>query len=146
MVVDVSGYYSALGGEGAQFSAEAAPVRICDTRAGNPSGLSGGADQCDNTTLGPAETDTVTVTGLADVPTGATAVVVNLTAVAPTAGTFLTVFPAGTTRPLASDLNPAAGDVKGNLTVGTLSSGGKLSIYNNTGTVNVVVDVLGWYS
>ena len=70
---------------------------------------------------------------------------VNLTAISPTAGTFLTVFPAGTTRPFASDLNPAAHDVKGNLTVGTISSGGKLSIYNNTGSVDVVVDVLGWY-
>ena len=49
-------------------------------------------------------------------------------------------------RPFVSDLNPAPGDVKGNLTVATISSTGTISIYNNTGSVNVVVDVLGWYS
>ncbi len=147
VVVDVSGYYSAAGGTGSEFTAEPAPVRICDTRPGNPSGLTGPANQCDNLTLAAATTDTpISVTGLAGVPSGAKAVVVNLTAVVPTQGTFLTVFPAGTTRPLASDLNPAAGDVKGNLTVATLSSSGTISIYNNTGSVNVVVDVLGWYS
>ena len=144
-MVDVSGYYSAAGGTGSQFSAEPAPVRICDTRAGNPSGLSGGANQCDNMTLTAAKTNTISVTGLAGVPSDAKAVVVNLTAVAPTQGSFLTVFP-GPTKPLVSDLNPAAGDVKGNLTVATLSPSGTISIYNNTGSVNVVVDVLGWYS
>ena len=39
-------------------------------------------------------------------------------------------------------LNPAASDVKGNLTVATLSPTGKIFIYNNTGSVDVVVDVL----
>ncbi len=135
-------------GRGPSSSAEPAPVRICDTRAGNPSNLSSPYDQCDNTTLGQAKTDVVTVDGLAGIPglpSDATAVVVNLTAVAPTAGTFLTVFP-GPGRPFASDLNPAAGEVKGNLTVATIANDGKISIYNNTGSIDVVVDVLGWYS
>ena len=145
VVVDVSGYYSAANGSGTGFSAEPAPVRICDTRPGNPSGLSGGADQCDGKTLGPAGSDTIQVAGLAAVPSNARAVVVNLTAVFPTADTFLTVFP-GPTKPFVSDLNPAAGDVKGNLTVATLSTSGTTSIYNNAGSVDVVVDVLGWYS
>ena len=47
VVVDVSGYYTATGGSSTQFTSEGAPVRICDTRAGNPSGLSGGDTQCD---------------------------------------------------------------------------------------------------
>ena len=145
VVVDVSGYYSAAAGSGTQFSAESAPVRICDTRPGNPSNLTGEYNQCTDQTIGPAGTDTFQVTGLAGIPTGATAVVVNLTAVHPTQGTYLTVFP-GPSPALVCDLNPAVGDVKGNLTVGTLSPNGTLSIYNNTGSVNVVVDVLGWYS
>jgi hypothetical protein len=85
------------------------------------------------------------LTGLAGVPSGAKAVVVNLTAVAPTLGTFLTVYPGGI-RPLASDLNPAAHDVKGNLTVATLSAGGTITVFNSVGGADVVVDVLGWYS
>jgi hypothetical protein len=145
VVVDVSGYYSAAGGTGANFTAEPAPVRICDTRAGNPSNLSGGANQCNNTTFGPNATHVINVAGLAGVPSGAKAVVLNLTAVTPSATTYLTVFP-GPGQPFVSDLNPVAGDVKGNLTVATLNANGTVSIYNNTGTVNVVVDVLGWYS
>jgi hypothetical protein len=138
VVVDVSGYYSAAGGSGTQFSAAATPTRLCDTRAGSN-------NQCAGLTLGPAGTDRIGVTGLAGIPSGATAVVVNLTAVAPSQSTYLAVFP-GPPLPLVSDLNPTAGETKGNLTVGTLSPTGTLSLYNNTGSVDVVVDVLGWYS
>jgi hypothetical protein len=145
VVVDVSGYYSAGGGTGTTFSAEAAPVRICDTRPYNPSLLSGLADQCEYNTLNAQTTLTIQVTGLAGIPSGAKAAVVNLTAVTPTLDTYLTVFP-GPLQPFVSDLNPAAGDVKGNLTVGTINADGTISIYNNTGDVDVVVDVLGWYS
>ncbi len=49
---------------------------------------------------------------MAGVPSGAKAVMVNLTAVFPTVNTFLTVFP-GPPQPFVSDLNPAAGDMKG---------------------------------
>jgi hypothetical protein len=87
----------------------------------------------------------VDVTGLAGVPTGATAVVLNVTAVHPSAPTFLTVFPSGS-PPLVSDLNPSPGAVEPNLVVATVSAGGTVSIFNNSGTVDVVVDVAGWYS
>jgi hypothetical protein len=145
VVVDVSGYYSASGGAGNRFTAEVAPVRICDTRPNNPSGLGVGANQCNDKPLGPGSTEIVNVSGLAGVPVGAKAVVVNLTAIVPTVGTFLTVYPGGT-RPLVSDLNPAAGDVKGNLTVATLNANGTVTIFNSAGNVDMVVDVLGWYS
>jgi hypothetical protein len=55
------------------------------------------------------------------------------------------VFP-GPALPLTSDLNPAQGTTKGNLTVATISATGTISIYNAAGDVDVVVDVLGWYS
>jgi hypothetical protein len=145
VVVDVSGYYSAPGGTGTQLSAEAAPVRICDTRAGDPSGLSGADDQCDARTIASGQVLTVNVAGLAGVPSDASAAVINLTAVNPSTTTFLTVFP-GPTRPFSSDLNPTFGSVQANLTVATLSSTGTLSVFNDTGSVDVVVDVLGWYS
>jgi hypothetical protein len=59
--------------------------------------------------------------------------------------TYLTVFP-GPTRPTASDLNLVQDQIKANLVVATLSANGKISIYNQSGNVNVVIDVLGWYS
>jgi streptogramin lyase len=146
VIVDVSGYYTAAGGgAGSEFTSEGAPVRICDTRPNNPSKLLGAYNQCDDLTIGANQTRTINVAGLAGVPSnGATAVVINLTGIAPTAPTYLTVYP-GPTRPFASDLNPAVGTVGANLVVATLSSTGTVSIYNSAGSVNVVVDVLGWY-
>ena len=88
---------------------------------------------------------TVQVTGLAGIPSGAKAVVLNLTAVSPTAQTYLSVYP-GPTKPLVSDINPAAGIRRANLVVATLSASGTITIYNFTGSLNVVVDVSGWYS
>jgi hypothetical protein len=145
LIVDVSGYFTAAGGSGTRFTAAANPVRICDTRPGNPSGLTGAYGQCDAKTLGSAQTLTINVAGLAGVPAIAKAVVVNLTGVSPSQNTYLTVFP-GPRLPVVSDLNLAPGDIKANLAVATLSSHGTISIYNNTGSTNVVVDVLGWYS
>lgn len=146
VVVDLSGYYTAPGAtSGSAFSAEPAPVRVCDTRAGNPSGLTGSAAQCAGKTLGPGGTLTVSVRGLAGVPSGASAVVVNLTAVAPTATTYLAVYPGGT-RPFVSDLNPAPGQDRADLVVATLATDGTVTIYNNAGSTDVVVDVEGWYA
>ena len=73
------------GSAGDNFSAETSPVRICDTRTGNPSGLSGAGAQCNGDSLTGAATLTLNVAGLANVPNGATAVVLNVTAVHPTA-------------------------------------------------------------
>jgi hypothetical protein len=150
VIVDVSGYYSAaaIGATGSQFNAETAPVRICDTRPGNPSGLTGGSAQCTGRTIAAGQTLTVPVIGAAasGVPVGATAVVVNLTGIAPTQPTFLTVFAAPPRPAAASDLNPAVQEVRANLVVATLSRNGTISIYNLGGNIDVIVDVLGWYS
>jgi hypothetical protein len=142
LVVDVSGYYSATG---AQFSAETAPVRICDTR---PVTSFSPLNQCSNKPLGagtPSELP-ITVRGLAGVPSSATAVVLNVTGTGPSLPTFLTVFPGGT-LPNASDLNLSAGETRPNLDVATVNpTNGKVTIFNQTGSLNVIVDVLGWYS
>jgi hypothetical protein len=149
-LVDVSGWFSATGGSGYGYTPEATPIRICDTRPNNPSGLTGGASQCDQdvaagSPIGAGDTLSVQVTGLAGVPSTASAVVLNVTAIGPTSQTHLTVFP-GTSPPTVSDLNPAAGEVEANLVVATLSSSGTITIYNFAGSVNVAVDVAGWYS
>jgi hypothetical protein len=151
-LVDVSGYYSAPLGTGAEFSAEPAPVRICDTRA--PSSFSP-SNQCSNEHLasGTGHELNLKVTNgqsgsstVSDgVPATATAVVVNLTGIAPSAATFLTVFP-GPTLPNSSDLNPAAGETRANLVVATVNANGTISVFNNAGSLDVIVDVLGWYS
>lgn len=113
------------------------PARILDTRAGI--GRLGKIE--------PASTKRVQVTGQGGVPdTGVSAVVLNLTATEPTSETFLTVWPGGSgSRPLASNLNPAAGQTLANQVVVALGPGGEIDIYNDRGTIHVIADVAGWY-
>jgi hypothetical protein len=140
VIVDVSGYYSAA--SGTQFNAEAAPVRICDTRPLSPLSPT---NQCTNQPVTSGTPLTVNVWGHAGVPTTATAVVVNLTGIAPTQPTFLAVFPG--TFSGSSDLNPAVGEVRANMAVATINpQNGQITIVNSAGSANVIVDVLGWYS
>jgi hypothetical protein len=111
------------------------PLRRLDTR-NLPTGPA--------TPFNPGETRSLTVTG-GTVPADITAVVVNMTAVGPSAGGFVTVFPTGVTKPLASNLNFAPGDVIANLVTVGVGTGGQIDIYNDTGTTNVIADVVGYY-
>ena len=87
------------------------------------------------------------VAGRGGVPgTGVDAVAVNLTVVGPTAAGFLTVYPTGGGRPLASAINFVPGDVIANAAVVKLGVGGAMSIFNSSGYTNVVVDVVGYFS
>jgi hypothetical protein len=63
----------------------------------------------------------------------------------PSAPSFLTVWPDGSTRPLASDLNYLAGLTVPNLVVVKLGANGAIDLFNAFGTTDVVVDVVGWY-
>jgi hypothetical protein len=91
------------------------------------------------------------VTGLTatPIPPTATAAVLNVTEVYGSASSLLTVFPYGTGRPNASNLNFAAHTVIANLvtvTLGAHLSQGWINIYNALGSVNVVVDVEGYFA
>ena len=74
------------------------------------------------------------------------AVALNVTAVAPTAGGFLTVFPAGSPLPGSSNLNFVPGQVVPNMVVVGIGVGGQVSVFNALGTTHVLVDVAGWFS
>jgi hypothetical protein len=90
----------------------------------------------------------VTVAGVGGVPTtGVSAVVLNVTAVDQTANGVFTVFPTGTTRPLASNLNWIPGQTVPNRVVVPLTAGvGQESIYNPLGSADAVVDVNGYFT
>ena len=106
------------------------PVRVLDTRtSGGPVGPGG----------------VVTLDLSARVPANATAVVLNVTGVTPTAATYVTVFPAGTTRPTASNLNLAPGDIRANQVTVVLGTGRAISLYNFAGTTHLVADLAGYY-
>ncbi|MGB8858969.1 MAG: Ig-like domain-containing protein, partial [Ilumatobacteraceae bacterium] len=126
VVVDVLGWF----GAGPGFT-PVPPARVADTRNGTP--------------LGPNATRVFQIAGNGGVPAaGAGSVVFNLTAVRQTERTYLTVFPTGSPQPLASDLNPQPNVVAPNLVIGRLGPDGSVSVYNASGTVDIIIDVVGW--
>ena len=87
------------------------------------------------------------MTGNGGVPSGAAAVVANVTATGGHRPELLDRLPGrAATRPLASDLNFTSGETVPNLCVAKLSSTGGLDIYNALGSVNALVDVAGWFT
>lgn len=130
VVVDVSGYFTDSTASGANFTPQN-PIRIKDTRTSSPIGAGG--------------TLTLQVGGVAGVPTNAKAVILNVTATNTTASSAMTVYPATVARPTASDLNWTAGVTIPNLTVATLGSNGAIKFYNPRGSVDVVVDLFGYF-
>lgn len=128
---------------GAMSFVPVTPCRLLDTRPGADN-VGGRA-----TPLGAGETLTVPVRGAngkCTITASATAVSLNVTVVSPTAASYLTVFPGGAALPSASNLNWVAGQAPTpNAVTSPLSATGTLSIYNNSGTVHVVVDVVGYY-
>ena len=103
-------------------------------------------------------TRTVQITGVTGLPGGtdpvpatATAVVINTVAVDDNSPSLLTLFPNGTGRPQASNLNFTAHSTTANLVTVTLGqndasdSQREVSIFNALGTVNVVADVEGYF-
>jgi hypothetical protein len=73
-------------------------------------------------------------------------VTLNVSARNPTTGGYITVWPSGSARPTASNLNPKAGSDCSNAVMVKVGPDGKVMLFNYAGTVDVVVDVLGWFS
>jgi len=124
------------------------PYRICDTRSVAVTWYS---TECSGHSIGKGSTLDAQVAGVGgpqgqSVPSGAQSVVLNVTAISGTANTFLTVFPAGEAVPTASNLNVNAGVNQANLVVVPLGAGGQVAIYNSQGSINVAVDVQGYFA
>jgi hypothetical protein len=54
------------------------------------------------------------------------------------------VWPSGQSRPLASNLNWSPGATVANLVVVPVGPDGRVAVYNNSGEVDVIVDVVGY--
>lgn len=84
--------------------------------------------------------------GKCTIPTDATGLSLNVTAVDATTLTYLTIWPGGP-RPLASSLNPSPGEPPTpNAVTTNLSATGAFNVYNLTGNVDVLVDINGYYT
>lgn len=147
LLVTQAWHVSAAPGDADSTFVPVPPCRLFDMRQGEP------PDFGKKTPLaaGEGNVHTQQVTGnvgnCVGIPSEATAVSMNVTIVSPTAQSNLRVFPANVPTPTASNLNwlpgqsptPNKVDVK-------LSSDGKIKLYNHAGTVNVLADVVGYYT
>ncbi|MFF6774023.1 hypothetical protein ACFY8W_10700 [Streptomyces sp. NPDC012637] len=138
LLADVAGYYTEdPAADGSRFTA-VGPVRVMDTRVDLPlgTGYSG---------MSPASTKSLGFLGAHQVPaSGVRAVVLNVTATAPTAPSFVSVYPYGTTRTAASNLNFVAGQTVPNLVVVPVVNG-SVTFYNHNGDVHLIADLVGYY-
>lgn len=127
LVVDVSGYY--VPDTGSLYNA-VAPGRVLDTRSsGRP--------------VGPGGTVDLSFPWLDG---SATAVTLNVTAVNATSPTYVSVYPSGSPKPNASNLNVVPGEIVPNQVTVQLGTNKTIKLLNGNGNVHLVVDMVGYYS
>ena len=137
LVADVSGYFQPT----TAFQA-IVPNRMLDTRPDGVTidGVGRGA--------GLAARGSVTevqVNGRAGIPSGATAVVLNVTVTEAQGAGFVTVWPCGTPRPNASSLNYVAGSTVPNGVIAKVGVNGKVCLFASNGT-HLISDVAGYFT
>lgn len=110
------------------------PERLLDTRTPE-----------DGPSLAPGEEIALDVTGgVSDIPLDAVAVTLNVTGTEPDAPGYLTVWPCDSPRPVASNVNLAAGETAPNLVIAKMASDGTVCIFSQAGA-HVIVDLQGWF-
>lgn len=115
-----------------------APARILDTRPATQVGPYGSP-------WGAGVSRDMAVTGVGGVPASARAVALNVTVTGTTASGYLSVWPAGESRPAASSLNWSAGQTIAHAVTAKVGVAGKVAVFNEAGSAHVVVDVVGYY-
>ncbi len=131
LLADVVGYYDNEGSGSALNTT--GPQRILDTRSSNQR-------------LGAGGTVSLQVAGVGGVPAyGVTAVVLNVTAVNPSAASYVTVYPDSHPLPNVSNLNFVAGQTIANLVIVPVYDG-KIDLRNANGNVDLLADVTGYYA
>ncbi|MFJ6757049.1 PKD domain-containing protein [Streptomyces sp. NPDC091273] len=129
VVVDFVGYYQPNTG---QKFYPVTPTRLADTRT------MGGA-------LGAGQTRTVKVAGVRSIPPDAAAVALNLTSTGATTDTHVIAYAEADKRPTTSNLNPEPGKDKSNQVIVPVGPDGTITLYNNAGSTDLVVDAVGYY-
>lgn len=133
VIADVMGWFPI----GSSYQPQT-PVRILDTRAGLGAPLA---------PVGPNADIDIQISGNGGVPsTGVSAVVLNVTATAPTAASFVAVFPSQSGLPTTSSLNFGAGQTIANAVIMGIGPDGRVRLHNDSGNVELIADVQGWFS
>ncbi len=135
LVVDLVGYVTGVDAvdSSSGLFVPLSPRRLFDTRADLSGGvLTGGS------TISPVHG------GRAGIPTDAAAVFVQVTGVDATADTHVRVWPTGSALPLASSLNLGMGDTRAAATLARLGNEARVSYFDASGAIGLVVDVAGY--
>ncbi|MEY9843190.1 subtilase family serine protease [Streptacidiphilus sp. BW17] len=133
VTADVTGYYTTAT-TGSGFSA-VVPSHLLDTRnAASPVKA-----------LGSGGTLSFPVTGVGGVATNANAVVLNVTAIGGTAGSYLSIYPDSLGHSASTSIDFSAEQTISSLVIVPVVDG-RIAIYNHAGAVNVAADVLGYYA
>ncbi|AUG78131.1 N-acetylmuramoyl-L-alanine amidase [Kitasatospora sp. MMS16-BH015] len=136
VVADISGYFTRAAAAG---YTPVTPKRLVDTRNGT-----GAARR----QLGGGESFAVQIAGAAGgaLPTtGVTAVALNVTVTGTKAPGFLTAYPDGAARPVASNVNFGQDHTIANAVIVPVGDDGQIRIYDGGGASDVIVDVVGYY-
>lgn len=133
VVVDVAGWFVPATTADAGRYVPLTPARLVDTRTGAGARLPAG---------GVVDVPAVGHGGLP--PSGVAAVVVTITGTDATGPGFVTAWPTGAARPLASNVNIGrAGETAPNLAIVRVGAGGAISVFSQA-SAHVVVDVAGY--
>ena len=119
-----------------------APARLLETRSGDVDKTIDGLFEGEGR-VGPDAEVELQVTGRGGVPDTATAVTINVAAVRASQPGYVTVYPCGEERPLASSINYRGDDVISNSVVAQIGEDGKVCIYTLRET-DLIADVTGF--
>lgn len=137
LIVDLQGYFAPYSATNTIFT-PLSPVRVLDTREGV------GIEGARAARAGAGSVIAVKVAGEHGVPLEAKAVLLNVTITEADGLGFVTAWPCGHPRPLASFLNYTRGVDRANLTPVRVGEGGKVCLFVQAGT-EVVADLNGYY-
>jgi hypothetical protein len=141
VILDIDGYFvPAASNATALAFYPLPPCRVADTRYASFGAL-----------LGPPSLSAGQPRGFpilsssCNVPASAAAYSLNFTAVPPAPFLYITTYPTGQTRPLASTLNDPTGTIVANAAIVPAGTGGSVNVYSS-GATDVVIDINGYFA
>lgn len=139
LLADIAGWYAPGSGDG---FGSISPVRLLDTRTGSRVGPAGTVDLKVAGTVQTVDGRPVAL------PDDVTAVVLNVTGTAATAGTDVRVYPrpGDASVPNVSNLNLRAGQTAAGLVTVAVDADGFVRLRNNSGAVHLLADLAGVYA
>jgi hypothetical protein len=138
LVLDGNGYFGQPGSAGALRFFPVFPCRVADTR--EASGPFGGPVMAANSTR-----DIPIPNSACGIPATAQAYSLNVTVVPREPLGFLTVWPAGASRPFVSTLNSLQGKIVANAAIVSAGNNGAISVFV-TNQSDVIVDINGYFA